>query len=63
MNTTTPTNFACPLGHYCPIGTEYDTQFPCEPGTYNNMTQVGSIILCGESEGINKHCKISINAS
>ena len=25
-------------GHYCPNGTRYSTEFPCPPGTFNNIT-------------------------
>ena len=28
----------CPEGYYCPNGTEYDTQYPCPRGTFNNRT-------------------------
>ena len=26
------------LGHYCLINTEFDSQYPCPNGTYNNQT-------------------------
>ena len=26
---------ACALGHYCPLGTKFGTQYPCKPGTYS----------------------------
>ena len=26
----------CRKGHYCPLGTEYSTQYPCLPGTYGD---------------------------
>ena len=32
------TNYTCPLGHYCPGLTEYDNQYPCPSGTFNNRT-------------------------
>lgn len=41
MNATI-TPIDCPTGHYCPIGTEFDTQYPCPAGTYYNNT--GNII-------------------
>ena len=28
----------CPMGYYCPAGTGYATEYPCYPGTVNNMT-------------------------
>ena len=28
----------CPSGFYCPEGTEFDYQFPCPIGTFNNLT-------------------------
>ena len=34
--TVTPTT--CPSGHYCPLNTEFDTQYPCAAGTYYNLT-------------------------
>ena len=27
----------CPPGSYCPLGTEYSTQYLCPPGTYSNV--------------------------
>eukprot|EP00057_Strongylocentrotus_purpuratus_P012752 XP_011667226.1 PREDICTED: neurogenic locus notch homolog protein 3 [Strongylocentrotus purpuratus] len=29
------TIYPCPVGHFCPNRTEFDTQFPCPAGTYN----------------------------
>ena len=28
----------CPTGHYCTLGTQYNTSFPCPPGTFNPVT-------------------------
>ena len=28
----------CPVGHYCPQGTASLTQYPCPPGTFNNVS-------------------------
>ncbi|XP_071505048.1 uncharacterized protein [Diadema antillarum] len=28
----------CPKGFYCPLKTEYSSQFPCPQGTFNNLT-------------------------
>ena len=33
-----PDAYICPSGYYCPDGTEYDTQYPCPLGTFNNIT-------------------------
>ncbi|XP_070551430.1 uncharacterized protein [Ptychodera flava] len=32
---TEPTDL-CPTGHYCPPGTQWDTQYPCRAGTFSN---------------------------
>lgn len=32
----------CPVGHYCPVGTEYSTQYPCLPGTYGDIILLGA---------------------
>ncbi|XP_071505045.1 uncharacterized protein [Diadema antillarum] len=31
-------NASCPSGYYCPAGTKRANEFPCPPGTYNNLT-------------------------
>ncbi|XP_033646870.1 uncharacterized protein LOC117306372 isoform X1 [Asterias rubens] len=36
----------CPAGHYCPDGTEFSDQYPCQPGTYNNATGQGNVTSC-----------------
>ena len=36
----------CSSGHYCPTGSGYE--IPCEPGTYNNLTQQPSCNECPE---------------
>jgi hypothetical protein len=32
------TDKICPSGYYCPNGTEFDLQYPCPVGTFNNLT-------------------------
>ena len=32
----------CPMGYYCPFGTEVALQNPCEAGTFGNTTQLTS---------------------
>ncbi|CEM37955.1 unnamed protein product [Vitrella brassicaformis CCMP3155] len=39
----------CPIGHYCPLRTEYPTQNPCDPGTYSpytGLTHDGQCLGC-----------------
>ena len=36
VNTTTPVE--CPPGYYCPSMTEYATEFPCSPGSFQNRS-------------------------
>ena len=31
--------YECPQGYYCPLGTKYDTEYPCPPGTFLNRTK------------------------
>lgn len=43
--TTTDTTNAilpCQAGHYCPIRTEYATQYPCAAGTFTTSTSLGA---------------------
>lgn len=28
----------CPAGYYCPLGTKFDKEYPCRPGTYSELT-------------------------
>ena len=28
----------CPSGYYCPNNTRFDIEYPCMPGTFNNLT-------------------------
>lgn len=30
----------CPAGYYCPINTEFATQYPCPTGTFSNDTSL-----------------------
>ncbi|XP_022100039.1 zonadhesin-like [Acanthaster planci] len=34
------TLYPCPIGYYCPNGTEYSTQYGCALGTYGNATML-----------------------
>lgn len=43
---TTHTPLNCPEGHYCPQETKFDKQYPCKPGTYNNLTTQSSDSSC-----------------
>ncbi|XP_013387786.1 multiple epidermal growth factor-like domains protein 11 [Lingula anatina] len=36
----------CPAGHYCPAGTEFDVQYPCPAGTFNNDTGASNLTNC-----------------
>ena len=33
---------ACSAGYYCPLRTEYSTQYPCPAGTYTTATNLGA---------------------
>ena len=33
-------------GSYCPAGTEYNVEFQCPMGTYNNITMADDIFDC-----------------
>jgi len=50
------------LGHYCPNGTEYDTKYPCSPGTYNQNTKGRSPTDCLDCPG-GKYCDGSGNTA
>ena len=39
MATANYTDYSCPTGHYCPLGTQWWNQYPCDAGTYNNLTE------------------------
>ena len=43
-NYTTPE--LCPVGHFCPEGTRFATQFPCPKGTFNNRTGLEQVLDC-----------------
>ena len=38
--------YVCPEGHYCPNGTRFAEEFPCENGTFNNLTGRASQSEC-----------------
>lgn len=40
--------FPCTAGHYCPIGTQFGTQYPCLPGTYGTATNLYHASQCLE---------------
>lgn len=40
------TSVICPHGYYCPIGTSLLHQYPCPPGTYNNLTGRTALSAC-----------------
>eukprot|EP01012_Entosiphon_sulcatum_P020572 TRINITY_DN2549_c0_g1_i18.p1 TRINITY_DN2549_c0_g1~~TRINITY_DN2549_c0_g1_i18.p1 ORF type:complete len:7257 (+),score=712.60 TRINITY_DN2549_c0_g1_i18:702-21773(+) len=37
---------ACPPGYYCPLGTQFATQYPCPPGTFSNSTLLTAASEC-----------------
>ena len=37
---------ACSAGYYCPLYTEYPTQYPCAAGTYSSSTSISSSVQC-----------------
>lgn len=43
--------FDCPIGFYCPQGTQTSTQFPCPPGTYNSLQNRGNLTECNPCLG------------
>ena len=49
------TSYVCPLGYYCPIGTEYGTQYGCPKGTYGTSTQLESANACSPCDP-GKYC-------
>ena len=36
----------CVLGHYCPNGTRFDTEYPCPRGTFGNETKLYAVFHC-----------------
>lgn len=54
---------ACSAGHYCPIRTEYSTQYPCPAGSFTTATTVTSAAGCTQCPA-GKWCdEGSINSS
>eukprot|EP00826_Nyctotherus_ovalis_P040470 TRINITY_DN3998_c0_g4_i3.p1 TRINITY_DN3998_c0_g4~~TRINITY_DN3998_c0_g4_i3.p1 ORF type:complete len:803 (+),score=116.19 TRINITY_DN3998_c0_g4_i3:2604-5012(+) len=47
---------ACPSGHYCPLGTKFDKQYPCKPGTYSSLGELQSQEDCTKC-GWGHYCK------
>ncbi|XP_071497018.1 uncharacterized protein [Diadema antillarum] len=40
------TIYECPVGYYCPNGTEFSTQYACPAGTYNPSTRLERVDQC-----------------
>lgn len=40
--------YECPMGHYCPPGTSFATQYKCPSGTWSNKTQLVRADQCTE---------------
>ena len=38
--------YPCPMGYYCPNGTEFAQQYGCPPGTYNSGTNLEAEADC-----------------
>lgn len=49
------TPYPCPVGHYCPNGTEYAQQHKCPAGTYNPVTKLESVSACTKCDP-GKYC-------
>ena len=45
-NSSTVFPYECPMGHYCPSGTQFSTQYKCPPGTYNSNMSSISVTAC-----------------
>lgn len=43
---TTNAKSTCQAGHYCPIRTEYATQYPCPAGTFTIATNLQAASAC-----------------
>ena len=44
------TPYPCPVGHYCPNGTEWATQHGCPAGTYNPSTKLENVTSCTQCD-------------
>ena len=43
----------CPTGYYCPVGTNYSSEYPCPNGTFNSQTtkeQVSDCVSCTQGK-------------
>ena len=49
------TPYPCPIGYFCPNGTEYSTQFGCPAGTYNPYTMLEKEEDCTQCDA-GKYC-------
>ena len=43
--------YICPAGHYCPNGTKFSTEYPCDIGTFNNVTGLARQAECSPCIG------------
>ena len=43
---TSYTSYVCPIGYYCPNGTEFSTQYGCPKGMYGTATQLETPSQC-----------------
>ena len=41
----------CEVGYYCPVGTQYRTQYGCPKGTYGNITKAREAGQCIDCDG------------
>lgn len=52
---TTYSPYPCPVGYYCPNGTESSTHHPCPAGTYNPYTKLQHVSECTACDA-GKYC-------
>ena len=45
------THYICPEGYYCPNGTQFAEEYPCDVGTFNNITGRASQSECTQCLG------------
>ena len=50
------------IGHYCPNGTEFSTQYKCPPGTYNPVNGSTALTDCLECPG-GEYCEGEANVA
>ena len=44
--TSNYTDYPCPAGHVCPVGTRFWNEFPCPVGTYNGLAMRTNYTHC-----------------